>query len=318
MVGTAVLVAVVVLGSTAHAVRREHGADDRRRTAAAKAVLLSVVPSGERQQFIALPGGQRRDYDIELRNDGSDPVVLTRASWYDGQGIDLDARLPAGGTLFVPLPFPPCPSRRVTQAPPGITVGFRVQGRSGTREVFLDEPQDALDQLNGVCGLYRAAESFSGGVFPVRLSRGEVVLDIEAAFNGSRDTIVKEVRAGDGIALTSTGGLPVTLKPDPPSPVARDLPVLTRVTLRLTDCAAVVKALREDVDDALSPTLPPNYQEVQLLVQRPGDDPERVNLNIGPTAANALSRPCVPQVAPLPEESYETVPLVEPGVISPR
>ena len=304
---TSVAVTAVALVSTVHAVRREDAVDDRARRAALSAVDLALVGTEQVTNAVALPGATTRAYDVVLRNYDEAPVLVRHLSWYDGVGADVDALLATGETRFVRLPQPPCPTKRATRQPEDVTVTYEVAGVTRTRRLPLPDRQSPLDQLNSGCGLFRASESNTYGAHLVRSRPGQVTVDLSLAFFGSRDTVVQQVRAADGVDLQVVEELPLTLRPMPQTDVIDRIAHTFTVTLTLQDCEALVRAVDRDIDDYSNPVLPPLFSELQLTVQRPGDDPEKLNVAIGVRAQNALSLPCRPRIPPVSEEELEGV-----------
>lgn len=299
--GVVVALAVVAATSTAHATRRERATDRAARATALKDARLSLVPSGELATFVELP---RHDpsYSVAVRNDGPRAVVIRSASWYDGLTAPVDELLPPGEIAMAELPQPACPTKRATDPPGPVVITWVAGGVVTKTTLALPDPQDPLERLNSDCELYRASESFGSQARLVRSRPGEVVVDLRVQWNGKRDTVVKALRAADGIEATVAETLPVTTKPLPRTNVIRDIQHVVTVTLRLKSCAPLIASLTAQPAELVGQTATPTYREVQLVVQHPGDVEETLNVSIDSDAANALSAPCRPEVPLLVDE----------------
>ena len=281
--------------STAHALHRENAADKQLRDRAFAAVSLSVLPPERAVDAPGLSDDFGKVFPVAVENNGPDTVVVERASWRDGLDVMVEQTLEPTAAAVLLLPQPTaCPTRRLAQGVDHVDV--LVLTRGGHKKVRLnlpapDEPTAAFDQR---CGLFRARESLNGSVSPRSVRRGEVVLDVSVEINGPRATQLLSIQGGSGITATVTERLPLTLALVPAGANNQVIPHSATVTLRLQDCATVkAHAADQEEDPGTGDFLqPPTYYQVQLVVQHPGDDAERVNLELPAAAANALTATC--------------------------
>lgn len=300
-----VAVAVVAVGSTAHATRREHAADRAARAKALKGAGISLVPMSEIANVPDLP---RRDpsYPVSLRNDSPGPVVVRSVSWYDGLTAPVDAPVQPGEVVTALMPQPPCPTKRATKGPGAVTVTWLVGGVVKTTDLRLEDQQDPVQQANSACGLYPANQYNASTVRLVRSTPGTVVVDVRVAWTGKRDVVVRALRAADGVDATVAEALPITSKAIPETNDFRDIPHLLTVTLHVTDCARLAATVRPAEEVVGDGSEPPVYNQLQLDVQHPGDDPERMDLALYADATNALTAPCRSAIPALTEDGGNT------------
>jgi hypothetical protein len=281
--------------STAAALHREGTQDRRLRDRALAAVSLTALPPETSIGAPELSADFGITFPVTVQNDGPDGVVVQWASWPGGAKVAVEQSLEPTAAVVLLLPQPPvCPTRRVTRNVDHVNV--LVLARGGHKTVRLDLPDatQATTALNSRCGLFPARQSVNAAVSPKVVHRGEVVLDVAVQISGPRSTQLLSVQAGTGIAATVTEHLPLTLTLDPAGSNNPDIPHTATVTLHLQDCASVKAHAADQQEDPNEKDLrrPPTYYQLQLVVQHPGDVPERVNLGFPAAAANALTAAC--------------------------
>lgn len=280
--------------STAVAARQERSTDEQVQKAALDAVRLSIVrPDDPSFPFDPqVPDGKA--FSFPVRNDSASPVLLRRTTWRGDLSRVVDQVVVAGEAVLVQATQPTaCPDRRTEE--PVTTVDVEVARAGGTRTIrlTLPDPLQASRELNQRCGLFRARESASASIIPVRIHPREVTLDVAFELNGPRPTQLLAVRATEGVTATVTEKLPLAVPPGPTTfDGTRKIPHTFTVVLRLTDCAGPRSSQEAEDPGEGEYRRAPMFNGLQLTVQRPGDAVEKVNLGFGAEPANALVAGC--------------------------
>lgn len=298
------LVVATAVTSTVVTHQREASATDRARDRALSQLAATLQPTASGDVLIGVqPTVAGNGFTVPVYNSSSIPFVLRSLAFTGERPVVVDALVPNQESVPVTLPLPACPAHRLTTGLDKVDAVVMTHG--GRRTLTLDLPnvEEVRSLLNSSCGLLAVRESYGATVQVVRKRAGAVVLKLGLQFSGTRDTELLSLRAAAGVTAKVTEHLPMTIAPTRTGDesVIRDIPDLLTVTLTITDCAAV-QAYARDYTSNDQNDQDPRFDQVQLLVRRPGEETEKINLSMPAGDANAFGKACT--LDPIPEIVY--------------
>jgi hypothetical protein len=298
------LVVATAVASTVVTHRSEEATTDRARDKALSQLAATLQPTASGDVLIGVQPTVAGDgFTLPVYNSSSIPFVLHSLAVTGERPVVVDALVPNQESVPVTLPLPTCPTHRLTTGLDKVDAVVMTHG--GRRTLTLDVPnsEEARALVNSSCGLLAVRESYGASIKVIRKRAGAVVLTVGLQFSGKRDTDLLSVRAASGVTATVTQHLPMTVAPTRTGDetVIRDIPDLLTVSLTITDCAAV-EAYARDYTTNDRNDQDPRFDQVQLLVRRPGEEVEKINLSMQPADANAFGKAC--RLDPIPEIVY--------------
>ena len=270
VLAAALAVALVAAGAVALTERSRHAAATRRAEVRALSLHMGIE---------LIPATVPNDVDprdVPVRNDGADTVTVLRARLGpDNDWTPLGTDVPSTGYTHVVLPDSrPCDATVVDHPITAIELEVRTRhgARSRVQVPLLGPVPTRLNHVTQVrCGLLPTDQALSATGLEDRVGR-TAVFDLEVG-NASVEPLTLLALSGPPGTTVSGFAVPLTLDPLA-SPAAEPTPRRLHLEVRVTACAAFLRAYGDPVGLRLTATARGPHGTADVLVRSPyGDGP---------------------------------------------